>query len=58
MTSLNFNLASSSKSFYFEAELTGNQVIFDFPSITWAPLNADKQITFELNDAPVFVTLA
>ena len=44
MTSLAFKLIS--ETFYFETELTGNQVEFNFPAITWAPINADKEISF------------
>ena len=44
MTSLAFKVTSDT--FYFETELTGNQVEFNFPAITWAPINADKKISF------------
>lgn len=57
MTSLNFNMASNKNSLYFEAELVGNQVVFDLPTITWAPLNADKEILFYLIDAPAFLSI-
>jgi len=40
MTSLAFKVTSDT--FYFETELTGNQVELNFPAITWAPINADK----------------
>jgi len=44
MTSLAFIIATDS--LYFKAEVTGNQILFDFPGITWAPLDADKEISF------------
>ena len=55
MTSLAFKLTSDT--FYFETELTGNQVEFNFPAITWAPINADKEISFMLIGAPEFLTV-
>jgi len=55
MTSLAFIIATDS--FDFKAELTGNQVLFNFPEITWAPLDADKEISFYLNDAPGFLSV-
>ena len=53
-TSLAFKLTSDT--FYFETELTGNQVEFNFPAITWAPINADKKISFIMIGAPEFLT--
>ena len=44
MTSLAFKLTSDT--FYFESELTGDIVEFFFPAITWAPINADIEISF------------
>jgi hypothetical protein len=44
MTSLAFITATDS--LYFQAELTGNKILFDFPGIVWAPLDADKEISF------------
>ena len=55
MTSLAFKLTSDT--FYFETELAGNQVEFNFPAITWAPINADKEISFKLIGAPEFLTV-
>ncbi len=51
------SLKSTSDTFYFETELTGNQVEFDFPAITWAPFDVDKDISFQLIGAPEFLTV-
>jgi len=32
-------------------------MFFDFPAIVWAPIDADKVISFELIGAPGFLTL-
>ena len=46
MTQLEFSLTPPATSFYYETELTGNQVEFNFPGIVWQPADADKNISF------------
>jgi hypothetical protein len=57
MTSLSFNLAAPATSFYYESELAGIQVVFDFPAIDWVPIDAEKSISFSIVGAPSFLTI-
>jgi hypothetical protein len=54
---LAFNPTPPATKFYFETELPSSQLLFDFPEISWTPTDADKAISFELIDAPGFLTL-